>query len=79
MSKRWTEREDKFIHAYFDALGDFIGPHDLARPKGAVAKRAKALKDSGAWDALTRTNEAYHEYLRLTGTVLADDCESEAA
>jgi hypothetical protein len=73
MSRRWTEKEDRFIHAYFDAVGDYIGPHDLGRPKGAVMKRAKALKDSGAWDALTREKQGYHEYLRLTGTVFADD------
>jgi hypothetical protein len=73
MSKRWTEKEDKFIHAYFDAVGDYIGPHDLGRPKGAAAKRAKALKASGAWDALTRERDAHHEYLRLTGTVFEVD------
>jgi hypothetical protein len=72
MSKRWTEREDTFIHAYFDTIGDYIGPHDLGRPKGAAAKRAKFLKETGAWDALTRMQAAHHTYLKLTGHRFAD-------
>ncbi len=72
MSKRWTEHEDKFIHAYFDALGDYVGTHDLGRPAGAAAKRAKFLKESGAWDALTRMQAQHHLYLKLTGHRFAD-------
>lgn len=66
MSKRWTEKEDKFLHAFFEAVGDYIGPHDLGRPAGAAAARVRALKASGAWDALTREEEANLEYRRLT-------------
>ena len=67
MGKRWTPKEDMFIHAYFDAAGDMIGPHDLGRPKGAAAKRARALKQSGAWAALDRMSSAEFEFRLLAG------------
>lgn len=67
MAKRWTVKEDLFIHAYFDALGDMIGPHDLGRPKGAAAKRARVLKQSGAWAALDRMNAAEFEFRMIAG------------
>lgn len=78
MSKRWTFEEDVYLHEYFDTLDDFLGTQDLGRPAGAATKRAKALKASGAWDALTRMKQAKTEYLRLTGVRMLDD-ESEAA
>ena len=52
MSKRWTLKEDRFLAAYFDGLGDYIGTHDLGRPKGAATKRVEKLKECGAWDIL---------------------------
>lgn len=51
MGKRWTEDEDRFLIAYFDSVGPFIGPHDLGRSEASVAARARALKASGAWAA----------------------------
>ena len=50
MARRWTEREDLFIIAYYDAIGPYIGPHDLGRSEKATTDRAKFLKRSGAWD-----------------------------
>jgi hypothetical protein len=52
MSKRWSFEDDLFLVAYFDAVGDYIGQHDLGRPKGAATKRVQKLKESGAWDVL---------------------------
>lgn len=69
MAKRWTLQEDEFIHTYFDAVGDFIGPHDLGRPKGAVTRRAAHLRSTGAWDALSRMEQARHDYLTALGVV----------
>lgn len=70
---RWSAKEDLFIHSYFDAVGDYIGPHDLGRPAGAAARRAAFLKKSGAWDALTRRVVAERDYLRATGVRLIED------
>ena len=53
MSKVWGKYDDIFIHAHFDAVGDSIGPNDLGRSAGAVTRRAKVLRESGAWDAMT--------------------------
>jgi hypothetical protein len=66
MSKRFTFKEDQFIAAYFEAIGDYIGPHDLGRPIGSVAKRAKYLKDTGAWDALKAIK--YYEWAYRVAT-----------
>lgn len=52
MSKRWSFEDDLFLAAHFDAVGDYIGQHDLGRPKGAATKRVQKLKESGAWDVL---------------------------
>lgn len=68
MAKRWTFEDDLFLAAYFDTLGDYIGEHDLGRPKGSAAKRVEKLKASGAWDVLQmhiRTAEAYRVALDL--------------
>ena len=62
MSKRWTEKEDRFLFDYFDDLGDFVGTHDLGRPAGAAAKRVQFLKKCGAWAALKAEAEAYSAY-----------------
>lgn len=73
MPKAWTQDEDEFIHSYFEGMGDFIGVHDLGRPKGAATRRAKFLKDSGAWAALDRVSEAYTDYLRAIGRRVGGD------
>lgn len=73
MARNWTQEEDEFIHSYFDGMGDFIGVHDLDRPKGAATRRAKFLKDSGAWAALDRASEAYADYLRAIGRRVGGD------
>lgn len=77
MSKRWTLEEDRFLHSYFDAVGDFIGTHDLGRPKGAATKRVKHLRATGAWDALTRECDAARDYRKCLGIKDLDDKEQE--
>ena len=62
MSKRWTMKEDLFLYTHFDAVGDYIGTHDLDRPKGAAAKRVAKLKFTGAWTALAAREEAEQAY-----------------
>lgn len=80
MSKRWTEREDKFLAAYFDAMGDYIGVHDLGRPKGAATKRVEKLKECGAWSALQMMSAAHSAYnLALQNDVLMDEDEAVEA
>ena len=58
MTRRWTEAEDLFIIAYFDAVGPYIGPHDLGRTGYATKTRAAFLKRSGAWDAYIEADNA---------------------
>jgi len=65
MAKRWKEQEDRFIVAYFDDVGAFIGPHDLARSERAVTDRAAFLKRSGAWDAYKDADFALRHAQRL--------------
>ena len=62
MAKRWTLQEDQFLAAHFEAVGDWIGQHDLGRPAGAATKRVAALKASGAWDALQMSAAALLAY-----------------
>ena len=73
MSKRWTQKDDLFLHEFFDAVGDFIGPHDLGRPIGAATKRVAHLRSCGAWAALDRRRQAEVDYLRCLGIVVEDD------
>lgn len=65
MSKRYTPQEDRFIHAYHRVAD--IGPNDLGRTTASVNRRAKFLKESGAWDALSRAMEAERDYYRAIG------------
>ncbi len=67
MSKRYTEEDDRFIVAYFDAVGPMIGPHDLGRTEQSVKNRVKHLKETGAWDALAASVQYYHQYRKLAG------------
>ena len=67
MSKRWTEEHDRFVHAYFDAVGAGIGPHDLGRSEAALIARAALLRQTGAWDALDRAERAREDYRRCLG------------
>jgi hypothetical protein len=60
--KRWTMEEDIFLHEHFDAVGDFIGVHDLGRPPKSATRRVVLLKKSGQWDALTRMKSAERDY-----------------
>lgn len=52
--KHWKFEDDAFLASYFDAVGDYIGEHDLGRAKGAATRRVAHLKETGAWDALMR-------------------------
>lgn len=72
MSKRWTFADDCFLHAYFPAIGDFIGVHDLGRPKGAAARRVAHLTKTGAWAALDAMGVASADYARCLGLDYAD-------
>ena len=67
MSRRWTEYEDRFIIAYFDAIGSFIGPHDLGRTEQATKARAQFLKHSGAWDAYLDADNVLNMARKLAG------------
>ncbi len=74
----WTYEDDAFLVAYFGAVGDYIGEHDLGRAPGDATKRVEFLKKTGAWQligkrekALNRAKakayEAEIEYARLVG------------
>jgi hypothetical protein len=67
MSKRWTEKDDIFLHQYFDVVGDSGVARDLGKPTGAATKRVKFLKDCGAWDALNRSASAALHYRKCVG------------
>lgn len=62
MAKRWTFEDDTFLHAFYEGMGDWIGQHDLGRPKGAATRRVRHLKQTGAWDALTARQKATNDY-----------------
>lgn len=68
MAKRWTEADDRFIIAYFDSVGPFIGPHDLNRTVESVISRAKHLKKTGAWAAYNKADSALFTARMLAGT-----------
>ena len=67
MARRWTEQEDRFLIAYFDAVGSFIGPHDLGRTERATISRAAFLKRSGAWDAFKDADNVLNMARKLAG------------
>lgn len=73
MAERWTQEEDRFIHAHFKDVGAYIGPHDLGRSEKSVTARALFLVRTGAWDALTRERESHYEYLKAIGYRFSDD------
>lgn len=73
MSRRWTFDEDRFLHAYFDAVGDIVGEHDLGRPRGAATARVRKLKANGAWGALTDLQNARAHYFEIVGTSSIDE------
>jgi hypothetical protein len=62
MKNAWTIEEDIFIVRFYDAVGPFIGPHDLGRTEKAVTARAQKLKAKGGWELLRRAIEAQAEY-----------------
>ena len=93
MARHWKLEDDGFLVAYFDSVGDYIGVHDLGRPKGAATRRVADLKKSGAWDALVRMQQVHNraniaslraelEYARAVGwdvePSVAFDDEAEA-
>lgn len=67
MAGRWKFEEDLFLFNYFDAVGDYVGVHDLGRPKNSATNRVKFLKQSGAWEALERRKAATEDYRRIAG------------
>ena len=56
--KQWTYEDDSFLVAYFGAMGDFIGTHDLGRAEGEATKRVAFLKETGAWKVIARRERA---------------------
>ena len=64
MSRRWTLEEAAFLVRFFDAVGDYVGTHDLNRPKGAATNRVAKLKTTGAWDSLVARHVADYQHLR---------------
>lgn len=81
MVKRWTADDDRFLAAYFEAVGDSIGQHDLGREKGAAAKRVKILRKTGAWDVLKLVEAAELAYIIALGhpVELSSEQEVQAA
>lgn len=79
MSKRWTMEEDLFLFAYFDAVGDYAGTHDLGRPAGAATKRVARLKETGAWPALAAREEAETAYRHALGMYSLPELEGAPA
>jgi hypothetical protein len=67
MSKRWTYSDDTFLHAFYEDIGAFIGPHDLGRSEASTKARVRHLKSSGAWAALDNIIAARTEYHRCLG------------
>lgn len=72
MAKRWTYKEDLFLVEYYDAVGSFIGPHDLGRSEASTKSRVKKLKECGAWKDY-KTSIYYDVKARL----LAGHCNPE--
>ncbi len=60
--RRWTYEEDLFLVEFYDALGPFVGPHDLGRSKASTIARVEKLKECGGWEALERLIEARRAY-----------------
>lgn len=91
MSRPWRYEDDEFLVSYFDSVGDYIGEHDLGRPKGAATRRVAHLKATGAWDALCRKHQVENrgniaslraelEYARALGFKVEETgCSDEAA
>jgi hypothetical protein len=75
MARRWTYDEDRFLHAYFDGVGAFIGKHDLGRSEKATVARVNHLKDCGAWSAIDRELDAHNDYLKALGLWYEGDLE----
>jgi hypothetical protein len=76
--KPWLYEDDSFLVAYYGAMGDFIGTHDLGREPGEADKRVAFLKETGAWQLIAKReralNRAYAkafeaeiEYAKLVG------------
>jgi len=83
MSKRWSFSDDAFLHAFYDAVGDYVGEHDLGRKKGAATRRVAKLKKLGGWAALDAIAEARQSYFEAMhpgyGFPIWEDDEDGAA
>jgi hypothetical protein len=79
MGKRWTMQDDLFLFAYYDEVGDSIGPHDLGRPAGAATSRVAKLKATGAWTALAAREEAEQAYRHALGIYSLPELEGASA
>lgn len=78
MSKRFSEDEDKYLHA-FSGVGEFHMARDLRRTQVAVKNRIRHLKGTGAWQALDDMAKSELQYRRLSGRLIKEFYEHEAA
>lgn len=62
-NKKWTINDDKFLFEHWENIGPMIAKHDLGRSEKACQARVDLLKETGAWDALSRLYMT--EYLNL--------------
>lgn len=65
---RWSDTDDKYLVAYFNAVGAERIGKDLKRSKSSVIKRAQKLRDTGAWVAweMVTLSELYARILSGT-------------
>ncbi|MEM7300699.1 MAG: hypothetical protein AAF468_06410 [Pseudomonadota bacterium] len=71
VSKKFTLEHDWLIVQHYDAVGDLLET-DMPQSWPSIQKRAKLLKDTGVWEALTRAQRfawiALRERLMLSPT-----------
>jgi hypothetical protein len=52
VNPRWKFEDDVYLVSFFEAVGDRNVCRDLKRKTGAAERRAKRLKETGAWQAV---------------------------
>ena len=63
----YSFREDNYIVAYVKAVGIQRVASDLNKSVASIERRVKKLRDSGAWDAILRIEQAQKDYLACLG------------
>ena len=72
MAKRYSEKEDKFIVAFFECAGAQNLSRDLGRSASSITARAKKLKVIGAWFHYAKADVHSEVAGIITGRVCAD-------